>query len=124
MARRSEVCHIDADEPEDLLRRWPEVQDIAGCANFVVTLEELDFETRLMTGHSRGHVARPRPDDGDATPDRPVIQLISHIFPCSPSHWPAPAVIPQVLIRNILTLCPRAPVCTIVSQDASHPAGR
>ncbi len=81
----SQICHIDTEQPQDFLRRRPKIQNVAGGANFVVPLEELDLESHLMACQSSGHAARTGSDDGDATPGRPVVQRICHTFPCSSS---------------------------------------
>src|ERR1700689_3298473 len=81
MARCTEIHYIHAEELQDLLRWWPEVQDIAGSANFVVALEEFDLEPCLMTCQSSGHAAGTGSDDADPTPSHAVIRHIDAIAP-------------------------------------------
>ena len=52
---------------EDLLRRRPQVEDVAGGLDLGVALVERDLEADAVLGQRGGHAARSGADDGDAS---------------------------------------------------------
>jgi hypothetical protein len=66
VARRAQILRINANQLEHLLRRRPEIENIAGGLDLPCSLEKRHIETQPDGGKRGGHTSRPRSDNCNA----------------------------------------------------------
>ena len=68
MAGRSQIARVNADQPQDFLRRRPKVENVAGRFYLAIPFEQRHLEADAMRRQCGGHTAGPRTNNGDMSP--------------------------------------------------------